>query len=296
MKTLRDALKAEDLTLTAELVLNAGMSTGEIATQAEQLGHCADAIQVPCHRSGQSHVSPIVVGAQLQQLGIDPVVHLDCRDRNRIALQSDLLAAQSLGINNVLLMKGWPLPADYTPATDAVFDLNALELIATAAAIRDRRVKEGEDEAHAHQFYIGTVAKVFAPPAEWRAKRIAEKVHTGAQFVQLQVCMDTELLRDYMAKLIAAKLTWQLAVMAGVAVLHSAEAARALREVIPDAVIPIDVEKRLAQARDAEHEGIAIAAELLRALVDVPGISAANVMTLGDPALVGEAIKASGLR
>ena len=296
MKTLRDALETEDMTLTAELVLNAGLSIDEIAVQAEQLNAVADAIQVPCHRNGQSHVSPVVVGAELQQRGVDSIVHMDCRDKNRIALQSDLLAAQSLGINNVLLMKGSVLPADYTPATETVFELNALELIATAAAIRDRRVRDGEDAAHAHQFYVGTVAKVFAPPPEWRAKRIAEKVETGAQFVQLQVCMAPDLLRDYMARLIAAKLTWRLQIVAGVAVLPSADAARSLREIIPDAVVPMTIEKRLEQADDPEEEGVTIAAETLQSLRDVPGISAVNVMSLGDASLVTEAIKASGLR
>lgn len=296
MSTLREALKSEDITLTAEMVLHAGLSAGDIREQAKQLSEVADAIQIPCHRNGQSHVSPLAVATHLQQLDMDPIVHMDCRDRNRIALQSDLLAAQSLGVRNLLLMKGSPLPADYQPATETVFELNALELIATAAAIRDRRARDGEDAAHAHRFYLGAVAKVFAAPDDWRAKRINEKVESGTQFLQLQVCLAPDLLRDYMAKLIAAKLTWQLQVIAGVAVLPNADAARALREVMPDAVVPGPVEKRLEQARDPEQEGVRIAAEVLSALADTPGISAANVMTLGEPALVAEAIKASGLR
>ncbi|MDH3546452.1 MAG: methylenetetrahydrofolate reductase [Gammaproteobacteria bacterium] len=296
MKTLREALHSQELTLTAELSLAPHHSAAEIVEQARLLGSATDAVQVPDHRHAAPHISNIAVAAHLMQAGIDPIVHMNCRDRNRIAMQSDLLAAHSLGVSNLLLMRGSKLPADHLPRTTDVFDFGAIDLIATAAAIRNGEVFVGEKAPHARDFYIGTVATAFDPPAKWQPEKLTTKADSGAQFIQLQVCFDMDVLRAYLTRLVAAKLTWRFQILVGLAVLPSAEEARLLRKNFPDAMIPGGVVKRLEQTKDAEQEGIRICTELLQELVDVPGIAGTTLMTPGDPATIPAVIRASGLR
>ena len=174
--------------------------------------------------------------------------------------------------------------------------MTAIDLIATAAAIGEGQVLTGGERIDDAGFYIGGTALAFHPKTSWEPEKLAAKADAGAQFVQLQVCMDVDLLKAYTAKLVEAKLTWRLQVLACVAVLPSADVARRLREVNPSVVIPRPHVKRLEQASDPEQEGILIAAELLRELAGVPGISGANLTTPGDPATIVAAVRESGLR
>lgn len=296
MKTLRDALLAEELTLTAELALTPRQSATEVIEQAQLLAGVTDAVQIPDHRHAVPHISNIAVAAHLVRAGIDPIMHMNCRDRNRIALQSDLLSAHSLGVTNLLLMRGSKLPADHLPKATNVFDLGAIDLIATAAAIRDGDVFVGARAPEVRDFYVGTVATVFNAPSRWQPEKLITKADAGAQFIQLQICLNMAALRAYMTRLVAAKLTWRFQVMVGLAVLPSAEEARLLRKNFPDSMVPAAIVKRLKQADDPEQEGVQICAELLREIVDVPGIAGVSLMTPGDPATIPAAIRASGVR
>jgi methylenetetrahydrofolate reductase (NADPH) len=146
------------------------------------------------------------------------------------------------------------------------------------------------------ELYLGAVATVFKPSAGWSPEKLIAKAEAGAQFIQMQLCFDMELLRDYMARLVAAKLMWKFHVLVTLSPLPSADAARRLKEDLPDAIIPDAVIERLDQAGDPEQEGVTICAELLRELAEIPGVSGANLMTPGDPATIGAAIRASGVR
>lgn len=296
MKTLREALQSQELTLTAELSMNPRQNAAEILAQAHGLGAATDAVQVPDHRHAVPHISNIAAAVHLLHAGIDPIVHMNCRDRNRIAMQSDLLAAQSLGVCNLLLMRGKELPADHTPRTTNVFDHGALDLIKTAAAVRDGEVFTGERSPDTRDFHIGTIATVFPPGAGWQPEKLTEKADAGAQFVQLQICLDLNTLREYMARLVAAKLTWRVQVLAGLAVVSSAHEARLLRKNFPDAIIPASVVKRIERSKSPEKEGIRICAEQIRELMDIPGVAGASLMTPGDPGLIRSAIAESRVR
>lgn len=124
MKTFREALRSQELTLTAELSLNPVQNADDVIGQARLLAAATDAIQIPDHRHALPHISNIAVAAHLLQAGMDPIVHMNCRDRNRLAMQSDLLGANSLGVSNLLLMRGGNLPQDHHPRSTAVFDLD----------------------------------------------------------------------------------------------------------------------------------------------------------------------------
>lgn len=296
MITLRDALKSEDFALTAILSMARGQNAHGLIDEAKLFATAVDAVQIPDSAFARPHISSIAAAALLIKENIDPVIHMNCRDRNRIAIQSDLLGAQALGVSNILLMRGSRLPADHLPRTSNVFDLSAIDFIRTAAAIRDREVLVGGDLPDGPELYIGAVATAFRSIDSWEPEKLFAKAEAGAQFIQLQIGMNVDTIRAYVAKLVTAKLTWRFQVLAGVAVFPSSAAARELKKYRPDAAIPRQVYDRLEQANDAELEGIKIAAETLAELTEIPGVAGANLMTSGDPQSIIEAINSSGIR
>lgn len=273
-----------------------GQNAHDLLDEARLLAKSVDAIQIPDSAFARPHISSIAAAALLIKEGIDPVIHMNCRDRNRIAIQSDLLGAQALGVSNVLLMRGSNLPADHMPRTSNVYDLSAIDFIRTAAAIRDDEALAGGKLPDAPELHIGAVATAFRPVEKWEPEKLMAKADAGAQFIQLQICMNVDAIRDYMARLVAAKLTWRFQVLAGVAIFPSAEAARELKKYRPDAAIPREIYDRLEQAEDPQQEGINIAGEVLAELRKIPGVAGANLMTSGEPQSILNAIKASGVR
>lgn len=296
MRTLREALRSEELTLTAELTLGPRDGPESVLHQAKTLASMTDAVQVPDHRHARPHLSNIAVAALLLGEGIDPVVHMNCRDRNRLALQSDVIGARALGVTNLLLLRGSNFPAGHRPVSTGVFDMGAIDFLATAAAIRDGDVFPGTAPEGAPDLYLGTIATAFPPSESWEPEKLTSKADAGAQFIQLQVCHDLDLLAAYVEHIVAAKLTWRFQLLACLAVLPSAEAARELRKTRTDSVIPPDLVSRLESAEDSEAEAVNITAEQLRAIAEIPGLSGVNLVTPGDPALIPAAIRASGLR
>ena len=296
MKTLREALSSEELTLTAELTLGPRDGPDAVVKQANTLAELTDAIQVPDHRHGRPHLSNIAVAALLLREGIDPVVHMNCRDRNRLALQSDLIGARALGVATLLLQRGSNFPKGHRPVSTGVFDMGAIDFLATAAAIREGDVFPGTAPEGAPDMYLGTIATVFPPSESWEPEKLTSKADAGAQFIQLQVVHDIELLSAYLERIVASKLTWRFQLLANVAVLPSVDAAREFRRARSDSIIPTESVTRLQSAKDAEAEAVTMAAELLQAMANIPGLAGVNLSTPGDPALVTAAIRESGLR
>ena len=296
MKTFREALQSQELALTAELTLTPTLNVVDIVNQAQSLAAVSDAIQVPDQRYALPHISNIATAAHLVQAGIDPILHMNCRDRNRIALQSDLLSAHSFGVSNLLIMRGSKLPPDHLPKATSVYDYGAIDLIRTAAAVRDGDIFPGEKLPDVRDFYIGTVGTAFNPGRTWEPENLITKADAGAQFIQLQICLNPAVLKEYMTRLVAAKLIWRYQVLVSIPILPSAEHARLLRRTLPESIIPRELVKRIRQAKDPQQEGVRIGAEQLAALAEVPGISGATLMTPGDPELITAAVHASRAR
>jgi methylenetetrahydrofolate reductase (NADPH) len=296
VKTIRDALNRSSFAITAELGISPAMNAVSIVEQAKALSKCTDAIQIPDHRHARPHISNLAIAAHLLKDGIDPIVQMNCRDRNRIAIQSDLLGAQSLGVSGLLLMRGRRLPVDHVSQATGVYDISAIDLIRSAAAIRDGTVLAGGNEPDQPEFHIGAVASVFKVVDDWEPETLRLKSEAGAQFIQLQICMNLDTLRGYLARLVEAKLTWRCQLLAQVAVFSSADEALTLRKSISDAIVPIDVVKRLEDAKNPQQEGIRICAEQLQQLAEISGITGATVMAPGDPKNIVAAIEASGIR
>ena len=291
MIRFRDAIRTQKFALSADLALDRTYGAEQVKAQARVLAPAFDAVQVPDSPGGRLQMAPLAAAQILLDAGIDPVVHLTGRDRNRIALESDLLGLGVAGVTSVMLMRGEELPSDYKPATRQVFELSGADLITVA-----RQLGEDELVAGVPGFLIGTTTTVFNPKADWQPRALQARVDAGAHFVQTQLCFNMKALRRYMDRLVTAHLTWRCAIIVGVAVLPSALSARWLQENLRVSLLPEKVVRRLEQASDPEQEGINICAEILQKLQDIPGVSGANLMTPGDPATLVESVRKAGLR
>ena len=289
MRTFREAVQGEKFTLTAELTLKRGTTADEVRNQADVLARYVDAIQVTDNPYAWVQMSAVSAAAILLGHGIDPVPILTCRDRNRIAIESDLLGLRALGVTSLILTRGHKVPKKHAVQAANVFDIAGRDLIALAASLED-------EESPARGFFIGTGARVFRPKPEWTADSLGARAAAGARFLQTQLCFNLDILREYMRAMVEAKLTWRYSVIVSLAVLPSAITAQWVKKNMSDSRIPKPVIQRLEQAADPEQEGIRICAELMQEIAEIPGVSGINLMTTGNEAAIPAAIEASGLR
>jgi len=287
----KDAIRTRKFVLSADLALSRATDAEQVKAQARLLGPVFDAVQVPDSHDGRMQMSTSAAAVLLLREGVDPVVHVTGRDRNRIALENDLLGLGVLGVSSILVTRGEQLPEAYKPATRHVFELSGEDLVTTA-----RQLSEDESIAVPPEFFIGTAATVFNPRVTWKPRSLTLRVDAGAGFVQTQLCFNMKAMRRYVERLVDARLTWRCAIIASVAVLPTAASLRLMKENVNGAVVPEKHIRRIEKARDPELEGVRLCAETLQKLQEIPGISGANLMTPGDPATLIEAVRLAGLR
>jgi len=289
--TFKDALRTKEFVVTAHVNLPRGPDADSLIRQGEILRPAVDAVQLTDNPRAQVHMSGIAAAALLLQQGIDPIIHMTCRDRNRIALQSDLIGAAALGVTSVLLMRGKEIPDGKMLRVQNVFDTPAREIMAFI-----QNVKNAENDSLVSDFLVGATAIIFDPDADWTPDILSVKCDAGANFVQLQLCFDMDVARNYMARMVASKLTHRLYFIMALSPLPSADIARWMRDNVVGSLVPESIIERMEQASDPEREGIEICAELLQELTTIPGVSGANLLTLGELETIPAAIDASGVR
>ncbi len=289
--TFKDALRTKEFVVTAHVNLPRGPDADSLIRQGEILRPAVDAVQLTDNPRAQVHMCGIAAAALLLQQGIDPIIHMTSRDRNRIALQSDLIGAAALGVTSVLLMRGKKLPDSKKLRVHNVFDTPAKEIMAYI-----QNLKFAENESLVSDFLVGASAIIFDPDADWTPDNLSAKCDAGANFVQMQLCFDMGVIRNYMARMVASKLTHRLDFIMALSPLPSAEVARWMRDNVVGALVPESIIERMEQASDPEREGIEICAELLQELTTIPGVSGANLLTLGELETIPAAIDASGVR
>ena len=290
LTNFREAIYKKNFVLTAECFLRPETDAELISLQADELRECIDAVILTDNQHGQLHMSTLAAARLMLDNGVEPIMQLSCRNRNRIVLLSDMLGAAALGVTSLLLVRGDRVPDGFNPRPKAVFDLNAKELIATAAGMN-----EDEGLRSSPDFFIGGVVTPHGPKPGWVPNLVKEKSDAGLHFVVTHLCMDLDILRTYMKHLVGNMLTWRVAVIVSTAVLSSAEDARWLRKHRPNAMIPDSVVKRLESSDDPLQEGVAICAEHLAELATIPGVSGANIMSSTDLSLISTAIAEAGL-
>ncbi len=293
---LQATLRAGHFAITAEIVPPTGLEEHLLVEKALPLRGLADAVNVTDGAGARAHMCSLAAASLLHGAGIEPILQLTCRDRNRIALQGDLMGAAALGIRNLLILRGDDPTAGDQPDAKPVFDLDSRSLTETAIGIRDRgELPSGRKVEGRAPFFIGGADAPIDPPAGWEPAGLKAKVASGTQFVQTQFCMDAGVVRRYVTRLAEHGLKDKLHVLIGVAPLASAKSARWMKEKLFGATIPDPIVERMERAADPKAEGRAICVELLQELAEIPGVSGAHVMAPLNEASIPEVIERSGL-
>lgn len=289
--TFKDTLKQNDFVVTAQLNLAKAPDADSLIQQGEILRPVVDAVQVADESSTRMQMSGLAAAALLIPMGIDPVLHMICRDRNRIAMVKDLIGASALGVSSVLIKRGKKFDKDGNSGVQNVFDVTAIEFMNYV-----HRMKESDEYPLAADLITGSSARVFAPAPDWEPKSLIMKCDSGASFVQNSMCFNMEIVRSYMKQVVASKITHRLRFIMALSPLPSAKIARWMQDNVKGTHIPDSIIDRMERASDPESEGIEICAELLRELASIPGVSGVDLSTLGRIETIPAAIEASGVR
>ena len=288
---LEASLRAGCLVFTTEITPPVSCAADDLLRKALPLRGLADAVNVTDGASARTHMSALAAAAILARNGIEPVLQLACRDRNRIALAADLMGAAACGIHNLLLLTGDDPGAGDEPQAKPVFDLDARSLTELARRIRDHgELPSGHKVAGAAQFFLGAADLPIDPPPGWRPERLAAKVAAGAQFAQSQFCMDAAIIRRYVRRLSESAEVRGLSLLIGIAPLRSASSARWMLHHLPGTIIPQVLIRRLEAALAPDAEGRRISLELIEELAAVQGVAGVHVMAPANEAAVPEVI------
>jgi methylenetetrahydrofolate reductase (NADPH) len=295
---LAGLLRQGQFVVTAELSSSNSSDPQDVWNRAELLRHSVDAINCTDNTSAHVHLSSLAAAHLLVEKGLEPVMQLTVRDRNRLALQADLLGAAALGVRNLVLMSGDDVTAGDHPEARRIYDIDSLQLIEVAAAMRDRGTYlSGRRLDRAPSFFIGAVENPFAPPVEFRPLRLQKKVRAGAQFIQTQLVFDLPRFRPFMSALDDLAILDRVAVIPSIGILRSARGARFMREKVPGLHVPDWVVSRMektAPARQPE-EGIAIAVELIKEVREIRGVAGVHLIGIKWEEGVARTAEAAGL-
>ncbi|MDP7603898.1 MAG: methylenetetrahydrofolate reductase [Alphaproteobacteria bacterium] len=293
---LERVLRSGRFAVTAELNPPDSADPEDTYERALVLSRVCDAINATDASGANCHMSSVGICALLTRAGYSSVMQISCRDRNRIAIQGDVLGAAAMGVSNILCLTGDGVEAGDQPGAKAVFDLDSISLLETIRSMRDEsRFLSGRAITSPPRVFIGAAANPFAPPFDFRPLRLAKKVAAGAQFIQTQYCYDMARLKDYMAAVRDLGLDERCYVLVGVGPLASARAACWIGANVPGVHIPESTIARLEGAADQKAEGKRICIELIQQIREISGVAGVHVMAYRQEHLVSEIILESGV-
>jgi methylenetetrahydrofolate reductase (NADPH) len=296
MPTLQDKLQSCRLVITAEITPPVSCNAVDLIAKVAPLKGLADAVNVTDGAGARAHLGALTAAGLLLSNGIEPVLQMTCRDKNRIALQGDLMAAAAVGIHNLLMLRGDDPKAGDQPDAKPVFDLDTVALTRTARTLRDTgQLPHGRKVEGAAPFFLGAADVPIDPAPGWAPKSLLDKIDAGAQFAQTQFCMDADVVRRYMARL--AEVGVRIPYLIGISPLRSAKSARWMREKLFGTIIPDATVERLERASDPAAEGRRICLELLEELATIPGVAGAHIMSPSNEGAIADVIRdAAGIR
>lgn len=272
-------------------------ANGEAVRQRARMlkGH-ADAFNLTDNQTAIVRLSSIASAALCIQEGAEPVVQMTCRDRNRIALQSDLLGAASLGVRNVLCLSGDHPRFGNQKEAKSVYDIDPVQELTMFRMMRDEgRVWGGDVLAEAPNIYLGAVANPFADPFDLRVVRLTKKVNAGAEFVQTQAVFDLDRFEKFMEQVRERRLDERVHILAGVIPLKSAKAASYMRDRVSGMSVPDEVVERMKSASEPRKEGVSICLETIERLRSIKGVHGVHIMAIGWEDIVPELVEKAGL-
>jgi methylenetetrahydrofolate reductase (NADPH) len=315
---LEQVLKNGHFAVTAELGPPQSADGEVIRKKAKLLkGHC-DAVNITDNQTAIVRMSSIGAGTIVVQEGLEPIIQMTCRDRNRLAMQSDLLGAYALGMRNLLCLSGDHQTFGNHPGAKNVFDMDSIQLVQMVAAMRDQRVFQCGDafKGQEPRFFVGAAESPFANPVEFRPLRLAKKVKAGANFIQTQLIYDIEAFKAFMAKVRELGLHEKVFLLAGVGPLKSPMMARHMKDNVPGLRIPDQLIARMdaagapwaGKSKDAltkedrkarmiawQNEGIKICIELIRQIREIEGVAGVHIMAIEWEEAVKPIVEGAGL-
>lgn len=295
---LERVLRAGLFAVTAELNSPDSADPQAVYEAALPLAEVADAINATDASGANVHMSSLGVWALLLQAGYEPVLQMSCRDRNRIALQGDLLGAAALGVRNVLAITGDDVTAGDQPDARRVFDFDSPQLLRTIVTMRDHgQFLSGRKLDAPPRLFVGAVENPVAPPFDWRPHRLGKKVAAGAEFIQTQYIYDVPVFQRFMARLRDLGLADRVYVLAGVGPLRSPKTAEYMRTRVPGVMIPDAVVDRLSKTPKSvwQEEGMQISVEIIEQVRAIPGVAGVHIMAYRQEEMVAEIIRRTGL-
>jgi len=278
MTDFASALASGRFVLTAEVTPPLSLSPLPLIEKVRPLAGLADAVNVTDSASARAAMDPVAAAAIMLGAGVEPIVQLTCRDRNRIALQGAIVGAAALGVRAFLFLGGDKPEAGDQPEAKGVFCIGSAELVRTAAGIGAGHLPSGRAIADHAALLPGVADCPIDPPDGWQPVGLLAKIEAGAVFAQTQFCMDVGIVRRYAARLREAGVPDDFRLIVGVAPLASAKSAAWIRDNLFGAIIPDSIVARLEAAADPRAEGAAICADLIAELADVEGVAGAHVM------------------
>jgi methylenetetrahydrofolate reductase (NADPH) len=296
---LREVLERGEFAVTAEIGPPRGASVSAIRRKARLLRDWVDAANITDNQSAVVRLASWAGCLVVLEEGLEPVMQLQCRDRNRIALQSDLLGAAAMKIPNVLMLTGdHPRFGDH-PDARGVFDMDSLQLIWTARTMRlQRTLLSGRELKPAPDWFVGAVENPFAPPYEWRAERLGKKVAAGAEFCQTQFIYDVDIFRKFMQRVRDFGFDQRCFVLAGVGPIKSLRGLEFMRSEVPGMYVPDSIVQRLrgVPADRVADEGMQVCSDIIAEVKEIPGVAGVHVMAVSWEEAIPEILERAGLK
>lgn len=293
---LEKVLESGRFAVTAEAGPPKGSSAAVIHKKADLLRQCCDAVNVTDNQTAIVRMSSLAGCTLLKQRGVDPIMQMVVRDRNRIAIQSDILGAVALGIGNILCLSGDHQKFGNHPDAKNVFDLDSIQLIQTVKKMRDeKKLLCGEDISGEVPVFIGAVENPYADPFEFRVIRLKKKIKAGADFIQTQAVYDVRKFEKWMKMVTTEGSDRRVHILAGVIPIRSAGMARYMRDYVPGVSVPEEIVTRMEGAKNAKEEGLKIALETIDQIKEISGVQGVHIMAVGWEEIVPQIVERAGL-
>ncbi len=293
---LEKILESGGFVVTAEAGPPRGGVPAVIQRKGELLRSFCDALNVTDNQTAIVRMSSLSGCALLKQLGVEPIMQMVCRDRNRIAIQSDILGAVALGVGNILCLTGDHQSFGDHPTAKGVFDLDSIQLIQLLHQMRDEKLFiSGEKISGEVPLFIGAVENPYADPFEYRVLRLARKVKAGADFIQPPAIFDVGRFAKWMAMVTERGLDKKVHILAGVIPIRTVGMARYMRDKVPGVNVPDEVVTRMEGAKDVREEGLKICLEIIEQIKEIPGIHGLHIMAVNWEDIVPTIVERAGL-
>ncbi|MBN1456634.1 MAG: methylenetetrahydrofolate reductase [Sedimentisphaerales bacterium] len=299
---LERTLAGGHFALTAEVGPPRGPDPADVVKKAKILHGVADAFNVTDNQTAVVRMSSIAASKVLLEEGLEPVMQIVCRDRNRIAIQSDLLGAWALGLRNVLCLSGDHQSAgaggklNGHPGAKNVYDVDSIQLISIVKGLRDNAIQDGGDAiSPAAPFFIGAAWTPFGPPEKFRTIRLAKKINAGADFIQTQAVYDMKRFAEAVRRAEDMGLTEKAAILPGIIIPRSAGMLKYMNASVPGIEVPDEMIQRMKDSADPKEEGIKITLELIDGVKNLSGIKGVHLQAIEAEELLPDVIKAAGL-